>query len=104
MLNKSVEFKFNVNAGIRDADSQVPTVMRLANWFHKWRIRRNTIHQLSALTNHQLEDIGIQRSEIAQVVDGMIEVNHQDTFRNEADRVERCKQYIEAGLAPKVLA
>ncbi len=104
MLNKSVEFKFNANAGIRDVDSQVPAVMRLASWFHKWRIRRNTIRQLSALTNHQLEDIGIQRSEIARVVDGMIEINHQDTFHNDVDRVNRCKQYIEAGLSSKALA
>ena len=37
-----------------------------------WHTRRRTIGELRAFNDHMLKDIGISRSEIGAVVDGLI--------------------------------
>lgn len=45
----------------------------LVKWFcdalWRWHMRRKTIRALSALNDHQLKDIGVERSEIPCVAD-----------------------------------
>lgn len=41
----------------------------LRNALWRWHMRRKTIRALSALSDHRLKDIGIERSEIPRVAD-----------------------------------
>lgn len=41
--------------------------MNLIGNFNKWRNYRRTVNQLSKLTNHELNDLGIRRAEIESI-------------------------------------
>ncbi|MET3792588.1 DUF1127 domain-containing protein [Aquamicrobium terrae] len=42
--------------------------MNLIRSYRNWRAYRNTVHELDRLSNRQLDDLGISRHEIEQVV------------------------------------
>ena len=44
---------------------------RLFEAIHRWWIRRQTRHQLSALSDHALQDIGLSRQDIDPAVEAL---------------------------------
>ncbi len=50
-----------------------------------WRRRRNTVKELSALSDRLLEDIGIHRSQIRSVVEELLQGTERQTIRPEPD-------------------
>lgn len=44
----------------------------LVEAIHRWAIRRQTMRELSALTDHALQDIGLTRHDIDPVVEDMM--------------------------------
>ncbi len=47
--------------------------------FKRWRTRQASIRELAALNDHLLRDIGIHRSEIRSVVDGLLKGDAERT-------------------------
>ena len=45
---------------------------RLFEAIHRWWIRRQTLRQLSSLTDHALQDIGLSRQDIDPAVEAMM--------------------------------
>lgn len=43
-------------------------VRRYTNYLMTWRTHRNTIKQLNVLTDKQLSDIGLQRSQLDKMI------------------------------------
>lgn len=59
-------------SGVRSDISIFEPAMALINRFNDWRSYRRTVAELSGLTNRELNDIGISRSDIPAVARGNI--------------------------------
>ena len=57
----------------RGLTSAIDAVRSAAASFARWHLRRTTIHQLMALDDHTLQDIGVCRGDIHSVVDERLE-------------------------------
>ena len=44
--------------------------MNLIRNYRNWRAYRDTVNELGRLSNHQLDDLGIKRSEIKRIARG----------------------------------
>jgi uncharacterized protein YjiS (DUF1127 family) len=56
-------------------------VRRSVGVISRWRQRRTAIRELQALSDHQLTDIGLDRSQIVSTVEEMIETGGQYSSR-----------------------
>ena len=59
-------------AAYQAIDALVTGAARLAGPFTRWQKRRRAVAELSRLSDHMLRDIGIERGEIRDVVDGLL--------------------------------
>ena len=57
---------------------------KMLNSFRNSLERRRAIRELSRLPEHMLQDIGIERAQIAQAVDGTLEARSRATVRRTA--------------------
>ncbi len=48
-------------------------VRRSVGWMSRWRQRRVAVRELQGLNDHQLKDIGLDRSQIVSAVEKIIE-------------------------------
>ena len=49
--------------------------LKLLHAIHRWYIRRQTLRQLSMLSDHTLQDIGLCRTDIEPTVDHLLQTN-----------------------------
>ena len=60
------------------------TLLRPVRRLRRWLRRRNAIRQLQALSDWQLEDIGVLRSQIRELVDHLLEQAETPAARGSA--------------------
>lgn len=54
--------------------------LKLLHAIHRWYIRRQTLRQLSMLSDHTLQDIGLAREDIEPAVDQLLRSSQPTPF------------------------
>ena len=75
------------------------TMVKLLSNIHHWHARRRTIAELAALDDRTLKDIGIDRSEIRRLVDGLLAAEKTPTARRDTIGASSGRKPDPAGLA-----